>query len=85
MTTNKVEIKMYVEYNKGMGLVFSKPDTVGSLGDDALSFTGTFARNQWITYVIDYTDCSVKDEIDVTTWGNGDSASFYIAYVREVQ
>ena len=52
--TNKVELKMYVEYNQGtgMGLAFGNPDTSTASDTDGDGYT--LVKNGWENYVIVY-------------------------------
>ena len=83
-TANKVDIRMYIEYSAGCGLIFGNPDTAGATSGDYLgtqSWTAT--KGAWATYAIDYSQYSTKDEIEVVMWGNGtDLATFYISWVQ---
>ena len=90
-TTSKIEIKLYVEYagTDTLSFYFDNPDVEYAGSDVAghLSHVGNFVKNSWVTYTVDYTSVTAKDEVNIVAFDNGSAqtATFYVAYVKEVQ
>lgn len=83
-TANKVEIRMYVEYAGSCGMIFGNPDTSGATSGDKLgSQSWGVTKDAWATYVIDYSQYTTKDVVEVVLWGNAtDQATYYISWVK---